>query len=144
MCDIIEYSVTVTVKSHDLNGVVTILSSSNQRRGPYQRRTFKMTTLSGSRNNTTTGSSWTSFRGYPRLLNSRQIHIPILRASSYNSSLILFIDLASETGSSRSTGSSECISSTRPTAVRKIPRLARKSLKTVQGHHHRFLPFPVA
>ena len=60
-CDIIEYSRTVKVKSHDLNGVVTILSSPNQKARPYQKgehsRTFEMTTLSGSRENTSTGSS---------------------------------------------------------------------------------------
>jgi len=80
-CHIIEYSRTVKVKSHDqrsnlmtVNGVVTILSSPNQKARPYQKgehsRTFEMTTLSGSRENTSTGSSWLNVHGYQRLLNS--------------------------------------------------------------------------
>ena len=81
MCHIIEYSRTVKVKSHDqrsnlmtVNGVVTILSSPNQKARPYQKgehsRTFEMTTLSGSRENTSTGSSWLNVHGYQRPLNS--------------------------------------------------------------------------
>ena len=66
----------VKAKSHDLNGIVTTLSSSNQNQRPYQRRTFEMTTFSGSRDNTSTGSSWISFHGYPRQILRVVIKIP--------------------------------------------------------------------
>ena len=118
-----------TVKSHDRNGVVTILSSSNQRLGPYQRRTFEMTTFSGSRRTTLPPAVVARvFAGILVFQYFRQIHIPTLRASSSKSSLIHLLDLASETVRLPVSGT-VTTGLGREANRRQNPRLARKSLK---------------